>query len=117
MPYLFLFNLQVNDFCHPSKLYKCQYDSTIFYLFMAWPPLSLVPLEYTQIMLWIKKCQHRKNLTPFNTIQQHSTPTFSIPNTPHHFLSLNSTPIQLLLSPVVFSFNTLPHHLLFLILI
>ena len=55
--------------------------------------------------------------TMVNTIQQHSTPTFSIPNTPYHFLSLNSTPIQLLPSPMVFSFNTLPHHLLFLILI
>jgi hypothetical protein len=29
-------------------------------------------------------------------IQYPSTPTFSIPNTPHHFLSLNSTPIQFL---------------------
>jgi len=35
-------------------------------------------------------------------IQQPSTPTFSIPNTPHHFLSLNSTLIQLLPSPIIF---------------
>src|SRR3954468_6982304 len=51
---------------------------------------------------------------------QHSTPTFSTPNTPHHFLFLppnNSTPIQLLPSPMVFHSTPYPTTFYFHILI
>jgi hypothetical protein len=66
MPYLFLFNLHINDFCHPFKpnmsifnsfgykMNECHYICMIqlyfIFLYLAPPLPSLFHQEYTQIM-------------------------------------------------------------------
>ena len=57
----------------------------------SFPPLKLTSLEALELSYYKSLERFPEILRPFTivkNIQQHSTPTFSIPNTPHHFLSL-----------------------------
>jgi len=86
-----------------------------------WPSAIDVAKYQLKEILRFSKLQvmfsHSKIISNGFFFQQHSTPIFSILNTPHHFLSLIQHLFNFYLFQWFFSFNSLPHHILFLILI